>query len=150
MTACTVRVGVAADRPWLLSIDRHVSAEWVDRTLAMDGYLVAEVGGTRVGFLRHSLFWGRVPFMDEIQVDPAYRRSGVGTSLFTRWEADSLARGALVLMTSSQSDEPEPQAWHRRNGFVDSGSLTFGAYQRTPEQFFIKDLSGGADPCLPD
>jgi hypothetical protein len=36
--------------------------------------------------------------------------------------------------------EPEPQAWHRRNGFVEAGALTFGKLEPTPEVFFVKDL----------
>ena len=48
--------------------------------------------------------------------------------------------GATVLMTSSMSDEAEPQVWHERNGFERSGTLTFGNYQLTPEVFFVKTL----------
>lgn len=137
-----VQVGSAeaADIPWLLDVDRHVPEPWVRRCVSLDEYLIARAGDAAVGFLRHSLFWGQIPFMDVIHVDAERRRLGVGSAMFQAWQEKMRSRGARVLMTSSMEDEPEPQAWHRRNGFEPSGALTFGPAQQTPELFFIKAL----------
>lgn len=108
--------------------------------MSLGEYIIAEQEGEPVGFLRFSCFWGTIPFMDLIMVLPGYQRSGIGTALFRYWEATMRETGATLLMTSSQSDEAEPQAWHRRNGFRDAGSVSFGHLQSIPEVFLIKDL----------
>jgi ribosomal protein S18 acetylase RimI-like enzyme len=130
----------AVDVPWLLRADQHVPESWVRRCVSLDEYLMARMGGETVGFLRYSMFWGQVPFMDMIHVDAGHRRRGLGSAMFHAWQEQMRSRGASVLMTSSMEDEPEPQAWHRRNGFEPSGALTFGPVQQTPELFFIKSL----------
>lgn len=125
---------------WLLKQDRHVPEQWVRRCLSLGEYIIAEQEGEPVGLLRFSRFWGVIPFMDLIMVLPAHRRSGVGTALFRHWEEAMRKTGAALLMTSSQGDEAEPRAWHRRNGFRDAGSVSFGHLQPTPEVFLVKDL----------
>jgi GNAT superfamily N-acetyltransferase len=60
------------------------------------------------GFLRFSLFWGTVPYLDLIWVLQNDRRQGVGSVLFDFWEREMKKRGAKVLMTSSVRDELEP------------------------------------------
>lgn len=125
---------------WLSAQDRHVPEPWVRRCLKHGEYIIAEQDGEPVGFLRFSWFWGSIPFMDLIMVLANRQRSGVGTALFRHWETAMRDAGATLLMTSSQSDEAEPQAWHHRNGFRDAGSLSFGHLQTVPEVFLVKDL----------
>ena len=125
---------------WLTASDAHVSPDWVARCVKGDEYLVGTASGEPVGLLRFCWFWRAIPYMERIHVVPACRRAGVGTAMFTFWETAMRARGATLLMTSAMSNEPEPQAWHRRNGFVESGALSFGRLEPTPELFFVKDL----------
>lgn len=136
----TVSKADSADIPWLLAHDTHIPEAWLRRCVDLGEYLIAKRDGEPVGYLRFSWFWGTVPFMDQIRIIEKERRRGAGTALVEAWEAEMRAAGATVLMTSSMSDEPEPQAWHRRNGFKDSGRLAFGPAQETPEVFFIKTL----------
>jgi GNAT superfamily N-acetyltransferase len=124
---------------WLVAHDRHVYENWVRRCISLGEYFVAELDGTPVGFLRFSWFWGTVPYMEMIQVAPERRQSGIGRALVAHWEAAMREKGATLLMASSVSDEPEPQAWHRKNGFWEAGRITFGSLQPIPEVFFIKD-----------
>jgi GNAT superfamily N-acetyltransferase len=142
MSEPTIQISTAtsADMDWLSKVDVHVGQPWVRRCVELDEYLIARAGGEAAGFLRHSMFWGAVPFMDLIYVEPSWRRRGVGSSLLQVWQQAMQDRGATVLMTSSMSDEVDPQAWHHRNGFERSGALTFGSYQSTPEVFFVKSL----------
>jgi GNAT superfamily N-acetyltransferase len=135
-----VRPANPADLDWLIDHDHHVSPDWLRRCVAAEEILVASLDGDLVGFLRFAWFWRAIPYMELIHVLDAHRRSGVGSALVGLWEARVRAQGAVLLMTSSMSDEPEPQAWHRRNGFVESGALTFGRLEPTPEVFFVKDL----------
>ncbi|MCT7375829.1 GNAT family N-acetyltransferase [Chelativorans salis] len=137
-----IEVIAASDEniPWLIASDRHVSEAWVRRCVSLGEYLIARQDSSPIGFLRFSWFWGTIPYMDLIYVLPDNQRRGAGTALLQVWEEAMRERGARLLMTSSMSDEPEPQAWHRRNGFKVSGKLTFGNLQPVPEVFFIKPL----------
>lgn len=135
-----IDVATMEDLSWLVA-DRNATAPWVRRCLSLGEYLIARRDGVRIGFLRFSWFWGAIPFMDAIHVVPDFPKLGVGRALVRAWEAQMRAAGAEVLMTSSMSDEREPQAWHRRQGFEESGRLTFGVAQPTPEVFFIKTVS---------
>jgi hypothetical protein len=49
-------------------------------------------------------------------------------------------RGHAALYSSSQVDEPEPQAWHRRAGFKERGILTGLNDGGVGEVFFRKSL----------
>lgn len=132
---------VQSDFEWLKANDSHVDAAWVQRCINMKEYYIARLDDKQRGFLRFSFFWGTIPYMDMIGVDEDVRRSSLGTGMFNRWEKDMRKKGAKILMTSAMSNEPEPQAWHRRNGFKESGQVTFGSLQTTPEVFFVKELS---------
>ncbi len=125
---------------WLKAHDVHVSPVWSARCLSLGEYRVAVIDAEPVGFLRHSWFWGTIPYMELVLVLAPVRRHGIGTALLKHWEAAMILRGARFLMTSSMADEPEPQAWHRRNGYRETGQLTFGSMQPTPEVFFIKEI----------
>jgi GNAT superfamily N-acetyltransferase len=140
-----VRNATVADREWLRSRDIHVASEaWLDRCLNLGDYLIAERGGGEsVGFLRYSWFWGVFPYMDMIRIDELWRGKGIGAALVRAWEAEMRSRGVKLLMASSQSDEPEPQAFHRRNGFVPSGQISFAPEQMPAEIFMTKVLSDG-------
>ena len=125
---------------WLIAHDQHVVERWVTRCVSLGEYLVAEQDNEPVGFLRFSWFWGTIPFMDMIMVLPDYRNRGIGSALFKRWEEAMRENGATLLMISSKSDESEPQAWHRKHGFREAGSISFGHIQPVAEVFFVKDL----------
>ncbi|ACE93009.1 MULTISPECIES: GNAT family N-acetyltransferase [Rhizobium] len=129
------------DIDWLVREDANVGQPWVSRCVALGEYLVAKEAGEIVGFLRFSRFWGRVPYLEMVRIQPAYRRSGVGTALFLAWEAAMRAEGARLLMTSSECDESRPQDWHRRNGFTETGAIGLPGLQSVPEVFFIKHIA---------
>ena len=136
-----IRRGQKSDFEWFRENDHHVGSEWIERCLNHAEYILAVEGHNTNGFLRFSLFWGKIPYMDLIWVVPNHRRQGLGTALLGFWEREMRQRGATVLMTSSVADELEPQAWHKRNGFKECGQLTFGHLAPTPEVFFVKDLT---------
>lgn len=128
-----------ADLEWLLQHDIHGQMQ-VLRHIDAGEYLIARYQGEPVGFVRFSMFWGKVPYMEMIRILPAHRRSGIGTALFLRWEKDMRDRGLNLLMTSSEADEAEPQIWHRRNGFIEAGSIELPGIQSAREVFFVKQI----------
>jgi ribosomal protein S18 acetylase RimI-like enzyme len=135
-------VGYASlqDLPWLMENDGYVSADWVERCINHQEYITVSEGNHNLGFLRFSLFWGEIPYMSLIMVKPDHQKRGIGTAMFNFWEQAMREKGAKVLLTSSDYDELDPQAWHKRNGFEACGQLTFGTFQPTPEIFFVKNL----------
>ena len=135
-----VRLASARDIVWLGDHDQYVSREWMVRCVEQAECWVAEADGELIGWLRYSWFWRAIPYMERIHVLEDRRRSGVGSALFRAWEAAMREQGVTLLMTSSTGYEQEPQAWHRRNGFVESGRLTFGKLEPEPEVFLVKDL----------
>lgn len=136
-----IRYGQDSDFVWLQEYDKHVNSEWINRCLHHSEYIIAVDAQDRKGFLRFSMFWGNIPYMDLIWVLEPYRQRGIGNNLFHFWEKEMKQLGAKILMTSSMMDEPEPQMWHKRNGFRKCGQLTFGQQQPTAEVFFVKDLN---------
>ena len=139
-TLAHVDLATLQDMAWIMSVDRHVPELWVRRCIEQREYLIARSNERAVGVLRHSKFWGVIPFMDFIHVEPPLRRRGIGVMLLREWEAAMRRERASMLMTSSMADEAEPQAWHQSNGFRLVGTLNLQPHQSTPEVFFSKQL----------
>ena len=101
--------------------------------------VVAVNGGRPVGYAYVDYLWSYVPFIATIWVDGGERNRGVGRSLVAFLEDDTRAKGGEVLYSSSQCDEAEPQAWHRRVGFEECGILA-GHNEGVGELFFRKKV----------
>lgn len=124
---------------WLIEND-DADPDWTKRCIDHQEYIIAQTDTAPIGFLRYSLFWGKIPYMDMIRVAPDHQRTGIGRGMLNFWDHEMRKMGFEILMTSSEKDEQEPQDWHKQNGFVESGALTFGHLQTTPEIFFVKAL----------
>ena len=101
--------------------------------------VIAEWTGKRVGYVRLEYLWSIVPYISLIQVSPEYRRRGIGKALLRFIETFLRDAGHAALYSSSQADEPEPQAWHRYMGFEECGFIA-GINDGVGEVFFCKDL----------
>ena len=128
--------------------DGYISAEVlkrkIDAQLALnpdriEDILIAERNGKRVGYVRLEYLWSIVPYISLIQVLPEYRQQGVGKALLRYLETFLRDTGHEVLYSSSQADEPEPQAWHRYMGFEECGFIA-GINNGVGEVFFRKSL----------
>ncbi len=106
-----------------VSQDQYIPAEVVARKINLKEVVIAEFDGQPVGYLRLEYLWSIVPYIALIAVDPAHRRIGVGRAMLD-FILEFLARDNHEwLFSSSQADEPEPQAWHRHMGFQDCGAI---------------------------
>lgn len=128
--------------------------------VAQDGYLpeavvrrkvedgdvwIASLDGEPVGYLRLEWLWSVVPYVALVRVLALHRRKGVGRALLAAAEAEAARRGQPALYSSSQADEPEPQAWHRHMGFEECG-LIAGLNEGGVGEVFFRKAVGDAAP----
>lgn len=140
----TVRYAQQSDFDWLCEQDsQHVDRGWIERCIKDSEYIIAEIKNTPgdlKGYIRFSLFWGKIPYMNMIRVVEGNQLQGVGSALMRFWENQMRERGYTTLMTSYERDEMAAQTWHWRNGYREAGKLDLGLAQTVPEVFFIKEL----------
>lgn len=137
MSAVTVRHARDADRAFVAQ-DGYVGEDRVGRQIAAGEVWIAEAAAVPVGYLRLEYLWGRIPYIALIRVLPEHRGRGTGRALLAAAEQHASAEGHPWLYSSSQADEPEPQAWHRHMGFAECGFLAGVNEGGIGEVFFRK------------
>ncbi len=122
---------------------KHIDPENIKQKLEANEVIVAFDNTQPVGLIRFSYFWSIRPYMDLIWLKDKYRGQGIGQKLLSFLEAYLVQEGHFYLMTSSQKDEPNPQKWHKSQGFLPCGELTSLNLPAndTPEVFFYKKLT---------
>jgi GNAT superfamily N-acetyltransferase len=107
----------------LRSLDRWPSeAAWRER-IGAGGVVVIRHGPRIVGLARFCVLWTTVPFLEMIWIEQAFRGKGLSRRLLTGVTDRLRGRGYAALLSSSQDDEPEAQAWHRCMGFCENGHI---------------------------
>ena len=125
-----------------VSQDHFIPVEVVARKIDLQEVIIAEIDGQPVGYFRLEYLWSIVPYIALIIVEPGYRRIGVGSAMLD-YALDYLAAHHHEwLYSSSQADEPEPQAWHRHMGFEDCGIITGINEGGISELFFRRKIKG--------
>lgn len=136
----TVRTATENDLPFV-SQDGHLPDPIVRRKVSEGDVFLALRAHEPVGYLRLEWLWSKLPYIELVRVMEPHRRVGVGKVLLAHVEAEVVARGHRALYSSSQADEPEPQAWHRRMGFEECGLLAGLNEGGVGEVFFRKPLA---------
>jgi ribosomal protein S18 acetylase RimI-like enzyme len=139
-----IRLGTSADLAAASSVYRRASlanAGDRDNLLAHPEYLilgpeglaegrthVAEQDGSVVGFATWAEIAGTIE-LEDLFVDPGYRRRGIATALVSRIAEVLRARGAERLEVTAN---PHAMAFYRAAGFIDCGvaETNFGAAPR--------------------
>jgi N-acetylglutamate synthase-like GNAT family acetyltransferase len=124
-----------------VSLDGFIPKETVARKIALNEVILAEIDSQPVGYLRLEYLWSMVPYIALITVLPSHRRGGTGKAMLNFTSAYLAESGHEWLYSSSQVDEPEPQAWHRHMGFEDCGLLTGINEGGISEIFFRKKIA---------
>jgi L-amino acid N-acyltransferase YncA len=85
---------------------------------------VAESDAGIVGLLRLESFWRTMPYLALITFRADARGNGHGSALLAHVCGELVRRGYRTLLSSTTDGEDGPARWHRKNGFVEAGTLT--------------------------
>jgi predicted GNAT superfamily acetyltransferase len=103
--------------------DGYISQEIVLRKIQQGEIFLLLVEGQNAGYLRIEFLWSLVPYISLIMIQETHRKKGYSRVLLGYVKDHLRAKGYSVLYSSSQLDEPQPQAWHRHMGFKECGVL---------------------------
>ena len=138
MNSVIVRLATASDIGILLLHDRHVSENILEQAVEARHVMVIEEDGGFAGWLRWSLFWDSIPFLNMLFLLQPFRHRGLGRTFITTWEALLRKEGYSQVMTSTQVNE-EGLFFYRKLGYTDCGCL-FPPNQNIMEIFLRKTL----------
>lgn len=135
-----IRIAAIEDLTPLSQLDGHIRPQELRHAVSEGRVLLAEEQGRIVGWLRWGLFWDSVPFLNMLYVLDGERRHGVGQRLMARWEAQMLALGHDLVMTSTAADEYAQHFYHKL------GYETVGGFFHRDDPYELilsKRLTGG-------
>lgn len=119
----SVRLAQPEDLPALKRIDRWPKEwMWQQKTAARE-VIVLELDNKIVGLARYDVLWTTVPFLGLIEIEESYQKQGHSRALLTFLIEHLKAQGYVALLSSSQTNEPEPQQWHLHMGFTSNGII---------------------------
>jgi len=108
--------------------------------IAAQELVLVETAEQTIGYLRLEYIWGKIPYIGLIWLEATHRGQGIGTAVLAFVEAHLRDGGHCFLLSSSQVNEAEPQAWHRAVGFRECGILSGINDGGIGEVFFRKEL----------
>jgi ribosomal protein S18 acetylase RimI-like enzyme len=133
-----IRYGETTDYYFIQEHEQHIANEILKNKIEHKEVYVAQDYDHLIGWLRYSLFWDNVPFMNKLYLLEAYRNKGIGKRLVNHWEGSMKRKGYGHVLTSTQSDE-EAQHFYRKLGYTEIGGLK---YLDSPlELIFYKKLA---------
>ncbi len=135
-----VRFAGPEDLEWSVVEDNYVTEQVIRHKIVQNEIVIAELDGQSIGYLRLEYLWSNIPYIGLIFVIEIYRHEGIGQKILAFVEDYLRSRGHDQLLSSSQANEPEPQAWHRSVGFVECGILSGINEGGIGEVFFRKPL----------
>jgi GNAT superfamily N-acetyltransferase len=118
-----VRLAKLFDLPKLQSIDRWPKEHIWQQKISAGEVIVLEQDEQIIGLIRYDVLWTTVPFMGLIVIEEAHRSKGYSKLLLEFLKQHLRDQGYIALLSSSQTDEPTPQNWHRHMGFKSNGII---------------------------
>ncbi len=134
-----IRMADHADLKYL-TVVQPLPGERVVEKIKNEEVFLLVVGGTPVGQLWLEFLWSLVPYIALIKIEEQHRKKGYSRKLLGFCEDFLRGKGHEVLYSSSQMDEPAPQAWHRHMGFEECGAINGINQGGVGEVFFRKKL----------
>jgi len=133
----TVRLAGPDDLDYV-SRDGYVLPEIIQRKINLSEVFLLTVNKVPAGYLRLEYLWSSIPYIALIWIDEDFRGCGYSHNILAYVENHLREQGNDKLYSSSQVDEPEPQAWHRPMGFVECGIINGINENGIGEVFFRK------------
>ena len=140
-----IRIANPGNTDWLMERDHSLAmipepGQMLAHLMARCDILIAEKTDVRAGFLRLERIWLRLPYIGLIRIDQKYRKAGIGRAFLAFLKEREGKAGHATIWSSSQADEPAPQAWHRHMGFREAGFIAGMNDGDIGEIFFRLDL----------
>ncbi len=117
-----IRYATEHDVSLLSKYDKHICETELRNSIKANRILTMYHDDHLIGWLRFSLFWDNIPFMNMLYILEAYRGKGCGSQLVSFWEKEMLNRNFTMVLTSTLSNE-KAQFFYRKIGYSDCGSL---------------------------
>lgn len=134
----TIRFACSDDIDNLLAYDCHISKSELQNSINLKRVIIAEFAGELAGWLRWSMFWDSIPFMNMLFVLEEHRNVYIGKMMVKYWEAHLKKDGYDTVMTSTLSNE-SAQNFYRKLGYSDCGCLMME--KEALEIIFKKNIS---------
>jgi len=133
----TITYASLDDLAELKKLDKHISSSEFAKAQADNRVLVIKFASKLGGWLRYNLFWDNTPFLNMLEILPAYRQQNYGRRLVEFWENSMKQQDYHLVMTSSLSNETA-QHFYRKLGYRDAGTLILD--NQAAEIIFTKEL----------
>ncbi len=116
--------------PGWWSGNKRLGAEHIKSRINARNTLVAVANGRVVGYMSYGVLWSLL-HLEDIFVDPEYRRAGLGSEMLGRLIALGKRKRYRKIISDADTDNLVSYRFHISNGFKKVG--------------YIKDLWGGKD-----
>jgi len=118
-----IRLAQNPDIPALQAIDPWPNEEMLQQKIQNKEVIVLELDNKIIGLIRYAVLWATVPFMGLIIINIEHHKKGYSRQLLDFLKEHLRNQSYVALLSSSQTDEPEPQAWHVYMGFTTNGII---------------------------
>ena len=119
-----IRYADINDHLRLAEHDKHISEIKLKNKINNNEVYVIEKNREIIGWLRYSLFWDNIPFMNMVYILAEYQKMGIGKMLVIYWEKEMKKKGYDNVLTSTQSNE-EAQHFYRKLGYKEIGGFKY-------------------------
>jgi len=118
-----IRFANEADIPQLKRLDSWTKDSMWKRKIFGREVIVLEVNSQMAGLIRYDVLWSTVPFLSLIFIEESHRGKGYSNQMLEFLKQYLSDEGYIALLSSSQTDEPDSQNWHRHMGFKSNGII---------------------------
>lgn len=119
----TIRLANLEDVARLQQLDAYPKETIWQQKINHHEVIVLSVDDVIMGLARYAVLWTTVPFLGWIWIAEEHQGKGYSRKMLNFLQAHLKAQGYVALLSSSQTDEPQAQAWHVHMGFHSNGII---------------------------